>query len=65
VLEIFFVIVSFFVGRQVGINQANLSLVNLKTKESELERYKAEQKAETWERRYNNLLSTTQTSFEE
>ena len=64
-LEIFFVIVSFFVGRQVGINQANLSLVNLKTKESELERYKAEQKAETWERRYNNLLSTTQTSFEE
>jgi hypothetical protein len=64
-LEIFFVIVSFFVGRQIGINQANLSLVNLKTKESELERYKAEQKAETWERRYNNLLSTTQTSFEE
>jgi hypothetical protein len=65
VLEIFFVIVSFFVGRQIGINQANLSLINLKTKESELERYKAEQKAETWERRYNNLLSTTQTSFEE
>ena len=64
-LEIFFVILSFFVGRQIGINQANLSLVNLKTKESELERYKAEQKAETWERRYNNLLSTTQTSFEE
>ena len=25
----------------------------------------AEQRAETWERRYNNLLSTTQTSFEE
>ena len=64
-LEIFFVVVSFFVGRQIGINQANLSLINLKTKESELERYKAEQKAETWERRYNNLLSTTQTSFEE
>jgi hypothetical protein len=53
------------VGRQIGINQANLSLVNLKTKEAEFERYKAEQKAETWERRYNNLLSTTQTSFEE
>jgi hypothetical protein len=65
VLEIFFVIVSFFVGRQIGINQANLSLVNLKTKEAEFERYKAEQKSETWERRYNNLLSTTQTSFEE
>jgi len=65
VLEIFFVVVSFFVGRQIGINQANLSLINLKTKESEIERYKAEQKAETWERRYNNLLSTTQTSFEE
>ena len=64
-LEILFVVVSFFVGRQIGINQANLSLINLKTKESELERYKAEQKAETWERRYNNLLSTTQTSFEE
>ena len=64
-LEIFFVILSFFVGRQIGINQANLSLVNLKTKEADLERYKAEQKAETWERRYKNLLSTTQTSFEE
>ena len=64
-LEIFFVILSFFVGRQIGINQANISLVNLKTKEADLERYKAEQKAETWERRYNNLLSTTQTSFEE
>jgi 7,8-dihydro-6-hydroxymethylpterin-pyrophosphokinase len=25
----------------------------------------AEQRAETWSRRYNNLLSTTQTSFEE
>ena len=25
----------------------------------------AEEKAETWERRYNNLLPTTQTSFEE
>ena len=27
--------------------------------------FEAEEKAETWERRYNNLLSTTQTSFEE
>jgi hypothetical protein len=27
--------------------------------------FDAEEKAETWERRYNNLLSTTQTSFEE
>ena len=25
----------------------------------------AEEKSETWERRYNNLLPTTQTSFEE
>ena len=64
-LEIFFVILSFFVGRQVGINQANLSLINLKTKDINLDLYNAEQKAETWERRYNNLLSTTQTSFEE
>ena len=64
-LEMFFVILSFFVGRQIGINQANLSLVNLKTKEADRERYKAEQKAETWERRYNNLLSTTQTACEE
>ncbi len=64
-LEIFFVIVSFFVGRQIGINQASSSLVNLKTKEAELYRDMAEEKAETWERRYNNLLSTTQTSFEE
>jgi len=64
-LEIFFVIVSFFVGRQIGINQANSLLVNLKTKEADLYRDMAEQKAETWERRYNNLLSTTQTSFEE
>ena len=64
-LEIFFVILSFFVGRQIGINQANLSLINLKTKDINLDLYNAEQKAETWERRYNNLLSTTQTSFEE
>lgn len=64
-LEIFFVIVSFFVGRQIGINQANSTLVNLRTKEADLYRDIAEQKAETWERRYNNLLSTTQTSFEE
>jgi hypothetical protein len=27
--------------------------------------FEAREKAETWERRYNNLLSTTQTSFEE
>lgn len=64
-LEVFFIVVSFFVGRQIGINQENLSLVNLTTKDVSLDLYNAEQRAETWERRYNNLLSTTQTSFEE
>lgn len=64
-IEVFFVVISFLVGRQIGINQANLSLVNLSTKDINLDLYNAEQRAETWERRYNNLLSTTQTSFEE
>jgi hypothetical protein len=48
-LEAFFVFLSFAVGRWMGIEQAN----------------SVELRAETWERRYNNLLPTTQTSFEE
>jgi hypothetical protein len=64
-LEIFFVAISFIVGRQIGINQANRTLVSLAIEDSNNRLYQSEQKAETWERRYNNLLSSTQVSFEE
>jgi hypothetical protein len=64
-LEIFFVVISFIVGRQIGINQANQTLVSLAIEDSNNRIYQAEQKSETWERRYNNLLSSTQVSFEE
>jgi hypothetical protein len=64
-LELFFVVVSFIAGRQIGINQANQTLVSLAVEDSNNRLYQSEQKAETWERRYNNLLSSTQVSFEE
>ena len=63
-LELFFIVLSFAVGRWMGIDQANNQV------HEELDKFKslwldAEDKAETWKRRYNNLLPTTQTSFEE
>jgi hypothetical protein len=63
-LEIFFVVLSFAIGRWMGIEQSKDQV------HEERDNFKslwldAEDKAETWKRRYNNLASTTQSSFEE
>ena len=64
-LEAFFVILSFAVGRWMGIQQANSVLDRSNIDELEFEILNAQNETETWKRRYDNLLSTTQTSFEE
>ncbi len=63
-LEIFFIVLSFAIGRWMGIEQSKDQV------HEERDNFKslwldAEDKAETWKRRYNNLASTTQSSFEE
>jgi hypothetical protein len=64
-LELFFVVLSFLVGRWMGAERANSVLDRSNIDELEAKILNAELRAETWERRYNNLLSTTQVSFEE
>ena len=64
-LEAFFIILSFAIGRWMGIDQANSILDKSNIDQLEAKVLDAELRAETWERRYNNLLPTTQTSFEE
>ena len=64
-LELFFVVLSFLVGRWMGIEKSNSVLDRSNIDELEAKDLDAELRAETWERRYNNLLPTTQTSFEE
>jgi hypothetical protein len=64
-LEIFFIVLSFAIGRWMGMEQANSVLDRSNIDELEAKVLDAELRAETWERRYNNLLPTTQTSFEE
>jgi hypothetical protein len=64
-LELFFVVLSFLVGRWMGIEKSNSVLDRSNIDELEAKVLDAELRAETWERRYNNLLPTTQTSFEE
>ena len=64
-LETFFVVLSFAIGRWMGIEQAKSTLDRSDIDELEAKVLDAELRAETWERRYNNLLPTTQTSFEE
>jgi hypothetical protein len=64
-LEIFFIVFSFAIGRWMGMDQANSILDRSNIDELEAKFLNAELRAETWERRYNNLLPTTQTSFEE
>lgn len=63
-LEIFFIVLSFAIGRWMGIEQSKDQV------HEERDNFKslwldAEDKAETWKRRYENLASTTQSSFEE
>ena len=64
-LEIFFIVLSFAIGRWMGMDQANSVLDRSNIDELEARVLDAELKAETWERRYNNLLPLTQVSFEE
>jgi len=63
-LEVFFVVLSFAIGRWMGIEQSKDQV------HEERDNFKslwldAEDKAETWKRRYDNLLPLTQSSFEE
>jgi hypothetical protein len=64
-LETFFIVLSFAVGRWLGMEQSKNVLDRSNTDELEAQLLDAELRAETWKRRYNNLLPTTQTSFEE
>lgn len=63
-LEIFFVVLSFAIGRWMGMGQAR-HIVNEEKDNFKSLWLDAEDKAETWKRRYNNLASSTQSSFEE
>jgi hypothetical protein len=64
-LEAFFVILSFAVGRWMGIQQANSVLDRSNIDELEFEILDAQNETETWKRRYDNLLLNTQTSKEQ
>jgi hypothetical protein len=64
-LEAFFIILSFAIGRWMGIDQAKSILDKSNIDQLETKVLDAELRAETWERRYNNLLPSTQVSFEE
>ena len=58
-LETFFVILSFAVGRWMGIEQANSVLDRSNIDELEFEIINAQNETETWKRRYDNLLLNT------
>ena len=64
-LEAFFVILSFAVGRWMGIQQANNVLDRSNIDELEFEILDAQNETETWKRRYDNLLLNTQSSKEQ
>ena len=71
-LNLFSFIIGFGVGKSSLENDNEISLVYHTLHESEEKQrlfeakwLDAENRAETWERRYNNLISTTQVSFEE
>jgi hypothetical protein len=63
-LELFFVILSFAVGRKMGMSQGVSEAYEARDAMKSMW-LDAEDKAETWKRRYENLASTTQSSFEE
>jgi len=63
-LELFFVVLSFLIGRWMGMEQVRGQVHEQRDKFKSLW-LDAEEKAETWERRYNNILPSTQVSFEE
>ena len=55
-LEAFFVILSFAVGRWMGMEQANSVLDRSNIDELEFKIIDAQNETETWKRRYDNLL---------
>lgn len=55
-LEVFFVILSFAVGRWMGMDQANSVLDRSNIDKLETKILDAENEIETWKRRYDNLL---------
>ena len=61
-LEAFFVILSFAVGRWMGMEQANSVLDRSNINELEFKIIDAQNETETWKRRYDNLLLNKQTS---
>lgn len=58
-LEAFFVILSFAVGRWMGMEQANSVLDRSNIDELEFKIIDAQNETETWKRRYDNLLLNT------
>ena len=64
-LEAFFVILSFAVGRWMGIEQANSVLDRSNIDELEFKIIDAQNETETWKRRYDNLLLHNQTLREQ
>ena len=63
-VETFVIVLTFAIGRWFGMDQEKSRAYE------ERDNFKslwldAEDKAETWKRRYENLASTTQSSFEE
>ena len=58
-IEAFFVILSFAVGRWMGMEQANSVLNRSNIDELEFKIIDAQNKTETWKRRYENLLINT------
>ena len=58
-LEAFFVILSFAVGRWMGMEQANSVLNRSNIDELEFKIIDAQNETETWKRRYDNLLLNT------
>jgi len=58
-LEAFFVILSFAVGRWMGMEQANSVLDRSNIDELEFKIIDAQNETETWKRRYENLLLNT------
>lgn len=59
-LEAFFVILSFAVGRWMGMEQANSVLDRSNINRLELKIKEAQDETETWKRRYDNLLEMRQ-----
>ena len=63
-LEFLFIVLSFLVGKKIGLDQSNRALDRSDIDELEFKVIDAQNEAETWKRRYNKLLLNTQTSKE-